>query len=355
MKCIYIVVFVFYPSVSAADINIEWKDECVGYYQLQLPTNLDVGVYPSNRIYTKDLAMSSIFTKYQKKTRKVIKGQHSNFYYRKYKVLVSEEGFDDIESYKEKISKRLLEKGDDYKIKSYPPDAFFLSYKISRSLFLKKGQRLYQFMKGHDSLFQPKDNDYLSSEPEILSLLDNFQTRELYDVPLEQGFCLPYGFIPQNSRKEDRNIAVTYRMLEHPDIMIFFQDASFQLPYIIPLNDDLTPVKDYNAKDYAKWLWNNIYMLYPNQKRELLWPRWFTVTMDGRKGSGSFLQVTKKNGEKDYGYLAFVRGNPENPTKEPDLQVFVSSISDIAEGHPRMTPDELKALAEHIVNSVRYR
>ncbi|EAA9550939.1 hypothetical protein D5O62_07810 [Salmonella enterica subsp. enterica serovar Warnow] len=72
-------------------------------------------------------------------------------------------------------------------------------------------------------------------------------------------------------------------------------------------------------------------------------------------GSGSFLQVTKKNGEKDYGYLAFVRGNPENPTEEPDLQVFVSSVSDIAEGHPRMTSDELKALAEHIISSVKHR
>ncbi|EBZ5774217.1 hypothetical protein EC412_18465 [Salmonella enterica subsp. enterica serovar Redlands] len=77
--------------------------------------------------------------------------------------------------------------------------------------------------------------------------------------------------------------------------------------------------------------------------------------MDGRKGSGSFLQVTKKNGEKDYGYLAFVRGNPENPTEESDLQVFVSSVSDIAEGHPRMTSDELKALAEHIISSVKHR
>lgn len=34
----------------------------------------------------------------------------------------------------------------------------------------------------------------------------------------------------------------------------------------------------------------------------------------------------KKNSEKDHGYLAFVRGNPENPAEEPDLQVL-SAVS----------------------------
>lgn len=81
----------------------------------------------------------------------------------------------------------------------------------------------------NDDLFQSKDNAYLSSNTEVLSLLNKFKTRELYNIPLEQGFCVPYGFIPQNSRKEDRNIAVTYRMNQHPDVMIVFQDASYQI------------------------------------------------------------------------------------------------------------------------------
>ena len=150
-------------------------------------------------------------------------------------------------------------------------------------------------------------------------------------------------------------MAVMYRMNNHPDVMILFQDTSYQFPGMIPLDSNFKRMKNYDAKDYAKWLWNNIYMLYPEQKRKLLSPGWFSATMDGRKGSGSFLEVTQKNGNKSYGYLAFVRADPQNSTKEPDLQVFVTSRSDLTEGHPQISPDELKALAEHIVSSVKHR
>nr|WP_275943279.1 MULTISPECIES: T6SS immunity protein Tli4 family protein [Citrobacter] len=175
-------------------------------------------------------------------------------------------------------------------------------------------------------------------------------------MPSEKGFCLPYGFIANDSGAEDRDMAVTYRMNNHPDVMIVFQDASYQLPYKVPLNSDLTPVKNYDAKDYAKWLWNKVYMLYPGQKRELLPPGWFSIEMDGRKGSGSFLQVTRIDGKKDYGYLAFVRADPKNSTQKPDLQVYVSSYSFlVTKEHPQISPNELKALAEYIVSSVKHR
>ncbi|MGG5835776.1 T6SS immunity protein Tli4 family protein [Huaxiibacter chinensis] len=234
---------------------------------------------------------------------------------------------------------------------------FFITSEDSHSLYINKSDRLYQFVKlwKDGAVLEAGEKMNLNKKTDVDSLLRRFHTRELYEIPSGQGFCLPYGFIDDEAGEAKRNIAVTYRMVDHPDVMILFQDASFQFPGLVPHNDDYSKVKDYDAKDYAKWLWNNIYMLYPNQERKLLWPRWFTVTMDDRKGSGSFMEVTKKNGEKDYGYLAFVRGNPDNGTKEPDLQVFVSSVSDIAEGHPRMSPDELKALAEHIVSSVRRR
>ncbi|QMJ05012.1 hypothetical protein HVY04_18535 [Citrobacter freundii] len=210
-------------------------------------------------------------------------------------------------------------------------------------------------MKGHDDIRLRTETKYLSSESGILSFLEHFQTRELYDIPSEKGFCLPYGFIANDSGAEDRDMAVTYRMNNHPDVMIVFQDASYQLPYKVPLNSDLTPVKNYDAKDYAKWLWNKVYMSYPGH-RELLPPGWFSIEMDGRKGSGSFLQVTRKDGKKDYGYLAFVRADPKNSTQKPDLQVYVSSYSFlVTEEHPQISPDELKALAEHIVSSVKHR
>ncbi|EIX6435495.1 hypothetical protein MKU92_004497 [Salmonella enterica] len=336
-----------------------WKNECVGYYNFQLPDKVETGIYPLTQIITKNiLGINSIFGKYYEYgyQGKNVEGKYSNFYYNNYRIMVSEKKSIDINKYKEEVGSLLSEHSHPYDVTNYSPDVFYLTYEKSHSLYINKGGRMYQFLKAGDNGIDKssKKSLDLSKAPDVYSLLSHFHTRDLYEIPSGQGFCLPYGFIDETTGKAERHMAVTYRMTDHPDVMILFQDASFQ--FRVPINnDDLKDIKNYDAKDYAKWLWNNIYMLYPNQKRKLLWPRWFTVKMDGRKGVGSFLEVTKKNGEKDYGYLAFVRGNPDNLIEEPDLQVFVSSVSDIAEGHPRMTPDELKALAEHIVNSVKHR
>ena len=352
----------FYSCLVYAE-DTTWKNECIGYYQLQLPDDIEVGIYPAERIYTEDFGgIDSIFGEYHqlRSQGKNVTSPYSHFYYENYLVMVSEGNFGDLSKYKEQVAKKLSYDGDIYSIKNNSPSVFFLSYEHSHSLYIKDSNRLYQFMKGGGREFPPlganKKNLNLNNESDVLSLLERFRARKFYEIPPEKGFCLPYGFIANDSGTEDRDIAVTYRMNNHPDVMIVFQDASYQLPYKIPLNSDLTPVKDYDAKDYAKWLWNKIYMLYPGQKRELLPTGWFSIEMDGRKGSGSFLQVTRKDGKKDYGYLAFVRADPKNSTQKPDLQVYVSSYSFlVTEEHPQISPDKLKALAEHIVSSVKHR
>lgn len=349
-------VLLLYSYTSCAS-NTAWRTECVGYYQLQLPSNLEVGLYPTERIITKDSPSGSIFGEFHKYgyQGKNVKGDYSGFYYGRYKLMISENNFMNINEYQKRVEKLLSDNYHKYNIVSYYPDSFYLSYEKYHSFFLKKENRLYQFMKIYAEIILPGTREYFATETSALSFLSHFQTRDLYEMPSGQGFCLPYGFIANDSGNEERSMAVMYRMNNHPDVMILFQDASYQLPGMIPLNSNFERMKNYDAKDYAKWMWNNIYMLYPEQKRKLRSPGWFSVTMDGRKGSGSFLEVTRKDGNKDYGYLAFVRADPKNSTKEPDLQVFITSRSDLAEGHPQISPDELKALAEHIVSSVKHR
>lgn len=356
MKRGYLLLLFFYSCFSCAN-NMTWRSECIGYYQLQLPDNLEVGLYPAERIITKNSPSGSIFGTFHQYgyLGKNVEGDYAGFYYGKYKVIISRDNFMDLNGYQKRVEKLLSDNYHKYNIISYYPDSFFLSYEKNHSFFLKKENRLYQFMRVYYKIILPGAKEYFGTEPDALSFLAHFQTRKLYEIPSGQGFCLPYGFIANDSGNEERSMAVMYRMNNHPDVMILFQDASYQSPGMIPLDSNFERMKNYDAKDYAKWLWNHIYMLYPEQKRKLLSPGWFSVTMDGRKGSGSFLEVTRKDGNKDYGYLAFVRADPKNSTKEPDLQVFVTSRSDLTEGHPQISPDELKALAEHIVSSVKHR
>ncbi|EPE9602647.1 T6SS immunity protein Tli4 family protein [Escherichia coli] len=348
-----------YSAFSNAE-SIVWKDECVGYYQLQLPDDIEVGLYPVERIYTENtIGIDAIFGQYYRLRNmgKNVSGRYSGFYYENYRLMVSKDNFMDLNEYKIKLEEKLLKHSHNYIMKNFPPDAFFISYENSHSLFYGKAQRLYQVVKaGQTDIIQAGEgNINLTRDVDVHSFIDRFRARKFYEIPSEHGFCLPYGFIADKFGEKERNMVVTYRMNSHPDVMIIFQDASYQLPAMIPDDSDGVPLRDYDARDYAKWLWNNVYMLYPEQKRKLLSPGWFSITMDGRKGSGSFLEVTRRDGEKDYGYLAFVRANPQNSTKEPDLQVFVTSYSELADDHPQITRGELKTLAEHIVNSVKHR
>lgn len=139
IKHIVIIVYIFYSSTSTANATITWKNECVGYYQLQLPDNLDVNLSPSTRTYIKDMFMSSIFSRQPQKP-KVIKSIYSNFYYKAYRILISEKNFDNFEYYKEKISKKLLDQGDNYKIKDHSSDAFLFHIKHLTHCFSKKKQ-----------------------------------------------------------------------------------------------------------------------------------------------------------------------------------------------------------------------
>ncbi|TKU35971.1 hypothetical protein FDW95_04080, partial [Citrobacter sp. wls718] len=240
----------FYSYTSWAE-STTWKDECIGYYQLQLPDNLEVGLYPAENINTKDLPIDAIFGEYHQYRRGNINNPYSHFYYGKHRVLVSKNNVVSFNKYKDDVGEDLSYFNHKYNTIQYSHDVFFLSYDESYSLYIYKKNRLYQFMKGHDDIRLRTETKYLSSESGILSFLEHFQTRELYDIPSEKGFCLPYGFIANDSGAEDRDMAVTYRMNNHPDVMIVFQDASYQLPYKVPLNSDLTPVKNYDAKDYA--------------------------------------------------------------------------------------------------------
>lgn len=140
----------FYSCLVYAE-DTTWKNECIGYYQLQLPDDIEVGIYPAERIYTEDFGgIDSIFGEYHqlRSQGKNVTSPYSHFYYENYLVMVSEGNFGDLSKYKEQVAKKLSYDGDIYSIKNNSPSVFFLSYEHSHSLYIKDSNRLYQFMKG---------------------------------------------------------------------------------------------------------------------------------------------------------------------------------------------------------------
>jgi len=382
----------FFP-LSA--LSQEWKNECVGYYQLQLPDNVEVALYPVNDfikpriepviidgIKVQRHAKSGItFDRdhYIQADINKVQAQFSAHYYGKYKLGLSSQHKKPIDfpAYRQLVKDnkdfrvnvaRQTEENDfrffhepvtpksefdrihGYIIKDYV-NAFSLYEDTAYTLYINEDNRLYHFWKEYEEdtgdKSQTAEKQWRDKEPEVLSLLKRFRARKLYEVPAEQGFCLPYGFIAGDSGQEKRNMAVTFRLKEHPDVSIFFQDLGTN-----PGPGKERPDPKINAKDYVTYFWN---VEYGHSFRDIkLHGKGFSSPdMDNRQAVAAFAKFTRYDKVVDYGYVAMVKGR-KNST-EPDLLFYVMRDSRQVKDHPPMDKDELEKMAEHIISTVKRR
>ena len=365
----------------------DWKNECVGYYQMQLPDNLEVALYPVDLIvdplkdpgWTKDGPITrylfpriSFSDNRDQDNNDRVQSQFSQFYYRDYKVNISSESnapidfqhhenefrarIDfDIQTYWNRrdhrlslglrvLSKEQAEQFVEYRIDNFP-DAFLFSKFSGYSAVINKSNRLYIFNLINRTY--TLDDQLKTSRPEAIALLKQFQPRKLYEVPKEQGFCLPYGFIAGDSGHEKRNMAVTYRLKEHPDVTIFFQDLGTS-----PGPGERRPDESMDAKRYVTHFWTKRYG-HAFREMQLNGKGFSSPKVDNRKGVAAFTRFIRRSKEVDYGYMAFVKGNSDN--NEPDLIFYVVRDSRQAKGHPPMDKDKLEKMAEHIISTVKHR
>lgn len=380
--------------ISCHSYGQEWKSECISYYNLQLPEDVDVALYPVNDfinpreqpesngdIKTNLYARTGItFDKtYYQAQKGNIQTQFSQFNYMNYELGVTSRSEKSINftAYKNKVlddkefaihlqqqyelrdfkmfktpftPKDEFERQYGYVIKNYP-GAFGLYSYGWHSIYINKDERLYEFwglvQKDTGDKSQTAEKQLRDSEPEVLSLLSRFRSRKLYEVPTEQGFCIPYGFIAGDSGNEKRNIGVTYRLKEHPDVSIFFQDFGPN-----PGPGNRRPDPKMSAREYVIYFWSWTYG-HSFKQKELYGKGISYPEIDGRQGVAALAKFTRRGGVVDYGYMAFVKGNSEN--NEPDLRFFVIRDTRMANGKPPMDKDELEKIAEHIVKSIKHR
>ncbi|NCH70829.1 T6SS immunity protein Tli4 family protein [Cronobacter dublinensis] len=370
-----------------------WKRECLGYYQLELPDNLDVALYPINGfinpVYqpegngffiTSRYATNGITfgEKYYKSTQDAVQSQFSTFYYGNYELDISTQNKEpvDFSAYKERIIDKIkfgidvakkkealqlkilgtpvmdkseFDRKHGYEIKDYPHAFVEYDYR-GYTIYINGGKRLYHFWgsnaKDTGEKSQTAEKQWQQSEPEVLSLLSRFRPRNLYEVPSAQGFCLPYGFIANDSGHESRNMGVTYRLKNHPDVTIFFQDLG---PSSGP--GERRPDPNMSAKDCVTYFWN---VRYGHSFRDIkLYGKGFSYPdMDNRKAVAASAKFTRYDKQIDYGYVAFVKG--EAP-EEPDLLFYVIRDSRQARSNPPMAQEEIEKMAEHIVSTIKRR
>lgn len=378
----------------------EWREECVGYYKMQMPSNLEVALYPiDGLINTKRRPKSEIEGffwpiitfgddyGYGLETDDSVQAQFSVFRYDNYSIIISTKSKEtiDISKYIKKleevinfkvhrwmtqiekdpavmISESEIKRKTKYKIKQYG-SSFSINKPKYYELHLNIGNRLYVFRPEIIPLLENKiltaDEASQIVEPAIQSLMKHFRPRNLYEVPSEQGFCLPYGFISGDSGQEPHEMGVTYRLIDHPDVTIFFQDLG-QAPLRGEGETDEGSIKDAVIK-----MWAHSFLMGAN-KKEFLSPKWQSIKMDGREGIETYVKATydhfpiyNTEGHAEYhdyinyGYLAYIRSDKKVRNKKPGLLLYVSQTSWLVKDKPPMSKDELFEIAEKIARSVK--
>ena len=347
---IFLAIGCLMPILVQADTPPGWRTECVGYYQLSFPGEVEVALTRPDAIdvvggdnrftdgsrapdsslhigdpyFVTDLQSTDVFKKFKKKI--------------------------EIDMARDKKKLIAKGKGDTAKsIRPYPvsiPNTFGWIYgDYGANIFLQRNQHIYW----HTLTITPKKE---SGTLLVDQFLKQFRARDLFEIPLETGLCIPYGFILTDDSRKNRSIAVTFRLKAHPDVDIFFEDVSVKIPYSI----DSKTIHDETKKEIEDF-WNDSSNIRDYKQVVLDKPKFRVIDLAGQPGYATLGTITRRDDDEDFGYVAYAQGNynaEKNEKNSQDLMLYVIRTAAHTRGTP-MSKNDLLKLAEQIAASVKRR
>jgi len=352
-----------------------WKTECVGYFQISLPGEVEVGVVRTNPDPSKgnhnlqnkgnQFFADSIYFGSSIRTSSIRK----------------ERSFSRIKDEAEKGTEESKEdSGNDSTMKmlEYYADhssiflSFISNHAVTGEAFLYKTGRIYYFRTSMTEL--PVAEAEAKVKYAQTHFLQNFRPRALYEVPQEKGFCMPYGFV-KDGTPQSRSMGTIMRLKDHPDIRILFRDQSASFMKSYSGEENPTVEKELRAF-WERPDWDGV------NYQALGFRKFPSVQMGGYKGQSTFVEITRRTRSskdqcswddkyfskaekkeagclpqtKDYGYIAYVKGDPDAKEDTPNLLLYVMQDSQNApDGKPTIGKDELRKMADTIAASIKRR
>ncbi len=345
------------PAV-ASSAETGWKAECVGRYQMSLPGEVEVAV---NRFDIPKRG-SSTYTRFSngdaaEKSDSLHLGSVSIssevpisvFYERVKKIEASrlkrqqEEADSDLESGRILAEKEKKMQFSMDNVTGWRSQAENGTFAIRMDMYAANRLVFHQASR----------IDTAAEADEAAQIfVRNFSPRPLYTLPKGEGVCIPYGFIADDG-KPGRHVAVTMRLVEHPDVEIFFKDQNGPRPY---KTGAALPNKTGVSLPDSKRL-NFIFLSLEALKTngiKVLFPGYRTTKLGGYPGTASFFEIKRKDGTRDYGYAVHVAGDYTADTDMPHLMLYVIRTASRAKGKP-VSKNELKDIAIKIAASVKRR
>lgn len=328
---------------DAVEVPSHWNAECVGRYQLSFPGEVEVAV-----------AKPETFPQVERPSPYAYSDGHGATYSKiHYEGLVfvsaplSDKQVEKIvktnQKYTDDAIKEYLAQGDKKTARTLQRlslarrDSYAWRSGNSAELYLHRDGRLFTWEGDGD-----EHSEY--NRALMLKILNGFRTRQLFEIPRGKGVCIPYGFIADDESGW-RDIGVSFRLKDHPDVEIFFQDMGRR-------EDPLRSV-DLSTRDRLQFFWEVIYR-GALKEVHLSWPPYRSVKLDQRDGQYTFARFTRTDDSHDFGYLAYVKGDPKAATDTPNLMLYVIRTGTRATDKP-VSEDELKDIAKTIAASIRRR
>lgn len=337
--------------------QIEWKTECIGHYLVSTPGDVEIALMPVKALTAPRSAdIPAYFSD----------GIRADYATLPFPITqrASPEDFDSVrikaaknieKSIKELADSPIPEERAEAKlvrpIHLDMPSIFGWDYGKSASIYLYRDGRIFQYA------------DELASVQQFLKTL---HSRDLYEVPTGKGQCIPYGFVAEE--RERRTIAVTLRLIEHPDVTIHLAETA---PWRKSQDCIGNCRQVMTSKDQITIFWEYEYARLTHRTTLLGFPRFRDAKLAGQKGLETFVEILRpddpkdyryddgddSNNQVDYGYLAYAVGDREAEADPDarDLMLYVIRNARQSQGKPPVSRDELKAMAEAIAASVRRR
>lgn len=335
MKSIYFIALlaillstVCFASTTTISKESSWKTECIGRYQIDAPGEIEVAL---DKLSNTIISPHTTF----------LDGQVAYFsqsYYYGSLIVTTPTTLTQFIKFKqakelqaEKIKQEFMSSSDEKKInwgKAMKPMAY-----NNPSLFgwdLEDSYpALYHYLENRIYIYSPSHGNDVLRKKQFHSVLNDLRPRPLYEIPNQTGVCIPYGFIADDGDASS-DIAVTMRLIDHPDVEIFFEDGA--------------PARD------PKMAITLFFDGYVNGEKGIKADFWGyrSITMSGQKGKALFVTITRTDDTKDYGYVAYVEGDSASSSK----MLYVIRTAARAKGEP-VSKDELKDMAEKIMASVK--
>jgi len=358
-------------------VTDEWKTECVGRVQMDLPDRVEFALgFDLKQTKKKEGAGARGYFKNGDGTGEI--GYSIN----EASISVSREGNNsDFLRHKQSFIK---ERQEDQKKKNGlldPPPVISNTRKIELPNAFAWSWPNY--VDAHlfraDRVFIVRVSKYKEeaafSEARLQYFLANFSPRAIFELPTQQGICFPYGFIKDDGGKP-HYVSVAMRLLDHPDVEIVFQEtnADKESP------DRLSEYK--GSRGHVQNFWS-FYKPSQGNKLDGTINHYHDVDLGGFTGIYATATIARpidpadttgyrENQEQystrvkremaegkyplDYGYMAYYKGDPNKPG-EPDLKLSVIRTASRATkvGKTPVTQEELYGMAKKIAASIKRR